>query len=100
MPRFVSLSDAAALVPDGAVVALAGNVDMSPLALVRELIRQGRRGLRLVLVPSGGLAADLLVGAGAAETAEFGSLHLGEYGVAPAFKRLAEGGRFRPLDSG
>jgi len=81
-------------------VALAGNVDMSPLALVRELIRQGRRGLRLVLVPSGGLGADLLIGAGAVETAEFGSLHLGEYGVAPAFKRLAEGGRFPPLDSG
>ncbi len=100
MPRFVSLVEAAALVPDGATVALAGNLDMSPLALVWELVRQGRRGLRLVLVPSGGLAADLLIGAGVAESAEFGSVHLGEYGVAPAFKRLVEAGKFRPLDSG
>lgn len=100
MPEFLNLAEAARLVPDGATLALAGNVDMSPLELVRELVRQGRRGLRLVLVPSGGLAADLLIGAGAAAAAEFGSLHLGEYGVAPAFKRLVEGGRFRPLDSG
>ncbi len=100
MPEFVSLAEAAGLVPDGATVALAGNVDMSPLALVRELIRQGRRDLRLVLVPGGGLAADLLIGAGVAVSAEFGSLHLGEYGIAPAFKRLVEAGRFRPLDSG
>ncbi len=100
MTRFISLAEAARLVADGATVALAGNVDMSPIGLVRELIRQGRRGLRLVLVPSGGLAADLLIGAGAAASAEFGSLHLGEYGVAPAFKRLVEAGRFRPLDSG
>jgi len=44
-----SLADAVSLVSDGATVALGGGLSARlPMAMVRELVRQGRRGLHLV----------------------------------------------------
>ena len=58
----VDLAELAAEVPDGASVAIGR---FSPLALVRELIRLGRKDLHLIGVPVGELAVDMLIGAGA-----------------------------------
>ena len=58
---------AAALVPDGATVALGRP---PALALVRELIAQGRRDLHLVGVPTGDIGIELLVAAGCARSLE------------------------------
>ena len=60
-----SLADAVALVSDGAMVALGGGLSARlPMAMVRELIRQGRRGLHLV-GSAHSIDVDMLVGAGA-----------------------------------
>ncbi|MFQ5878303.1 MAG: CoA transferase subunit A, partial [Acidobacteriota bacterium] len=67
-----TLRDAAAVVPDGALVTFGGfQLNRAPMALLRELVRQGRRGLRAVTLPNP-LALDLLVGAGVVEEATFG----------------------------
>ncbi len=56
--------------PDGAMVALGGfTVSRNPMLLAREIIRQGRRGLHLV-VHSQGQSMDLLIGAGCVERVE------------------------------
>src|SRR3972149_4493296 len=60
-----SMREAAGLVRDGDRVAYAGDMQLEPGALFHELLRQGRRGLRLVLAPSAGFVADLMISAGA-----------------------------------
>lgn len=66
----MSLSDAASLVKDGDQVTLGGFTSTrNPMALVREIIRQGRKDLYLV-AHSHGQALDLLIGAGCVKRLE------------------------------
>jgi glutaconate CoA-transferase subunit A len=69
------------------------------MALARALIRTGARGLHLVNMPTGGLFADVLIGAGCVATVEGGGVSLGEYGQAPCFVRAVKSGAVRPLDT-
>jgi glutaconate CoA-transferase, subunit A len=91
--KLASLPDAVALVSDGAVVALGGGLSARlPMAMVRELIRQGRRGLHLV-GSAHGIDADMLVAAGAVRRCE--ESYVGfeqDLGLAPAYRRAAEEG--------
>lgn len=89
----------AARVPDGARIALVKSASGPPMALVRALIRRGARGLHLVCVPTGGLAVDLLVGAGCVDTLETSAVTLDEFGQAPAFGRAVRAGGLRLLDA-
>src|ERR1700730_14783760 len=91
--KLVALERAAALVPDGALAALGGGLSTRlPMALVRELVGQGRRDLHVV--GSGpGIAARLLAAAGAVAVCE--ESYVGfeqDFGLAPAFRRAAERG--------
>lgn len=99
MTKFVELSDAAAKVKDGDLIAIGGNNDHAPMAMVREIVRQGTTGLRLVFVPAGGINGDMLMGAGSANWVETGSLTFGERGLAPNYRRLASAGKIEALDS-
>ncbi|MFK7697407.1 CoA transferase subunit A [Paenibacillus sp. HJGM_3] len=96
--KIVSLAESARLVEDGAQLAISGGMDMAPMALVRETVRAGRRGLRLVCVGSSAIGADLLIGAGAATSVEFSQISLGEYGFAPHFRRAFEQGSVEGLE--
>jgi glutaconate CoA-transferase subunit A len=90
------LAEAAASIPNGASVGLGRP---GPLALVRELLRQGRRDLHIVAVPTGSLAVDLLVAGGAVRSIESSGVDFGELGFAPAFTRALEEGRLESWDS-
>lgn len=90
-----TLADAARLVRDGDQVVYVGYMKYEPVAFFHELLRQGRRDLRLVLAPSSGFVADLMIGAGALAEVEFSSLSFMEYGFAPCFRRGAEAGTLR-----
>ncbi len=87
-----SMREAARLVRDGDQVVYVGYMKLEPVAFFHELLRQGRRDLRLVLAPSSGFVADLMIGAGALADVEFSSLSFMEYGFAPNFRRRAEAG--------
>lgn len=88
-----SLAGAAALVGDGALVALGGGLCARlPMALVREMVRQGRRGLHLV-GSAHSIDVDLLIAAGAVGVCE--ESYVGfeqDLGLAPAFRRAAQTG--------
>jgi glutaconate CoA-transferase, subunit A len=85
-----SLAEAAAVVEDGALVALGGGLCARlPMALVRELVRQGRRDLHLV-GSAHSIDVDLLIAAGAVKICE--ESYVGfeqDLGLAPAFRRAA-----------
>lgn len=91
--KTVTLTSAAGLVSDGATVALGGGLcSRLPMALVREMIRQGRRGLHLV-GSAHSIDVDLLVAAGAVAVCE--ESYVGfeqDLGMAPAYRRAAERG--------
>lgn len=92
-PAFrTAAEDLAALVPDGAFVALPPDYSMPPMALVRALIRQQKRNLKLLGVPVLGLCADLLIGAGCVREVESSAVSLGEAGLAPRFSEAVEKG--------
>jgi glutaconate CoA-transferase subunit A len=92
-PVWTDLAGAAAFVKDGDLVALGGHSRQAPMSLIRELIRQGRRDLGLVTVPTGGLNVDLAIAAGAVSQLHFAQVSLEEYGMAPNFRRALEQGR-------
>lgn len=92
-PVWTDLAGAAALVKDGDLAALGGHTRQAPMALIRELIRQGRRDLGLVTAPTGGLNVDLAIGAGAVSRLHFAQVALEEYGMAPNFRRAVEQAR-------
>lgn len=98
--KLVDLDRAAALVADGAVVALGGGLSARlPMALVRELIRQGRRGLHVV-GSAHSIDVDLLVAAGAVAICE--ESYVGfeqDLGLAPAYRRAAEEGTIEIRES-
>ena len=88
------------MVGDGALVALGGGLSARlPMALVRQLIRQGRRDLHVV-GSAHGIDVDLLVAAGALRVCE--ESYVGfeqDFGLAPAFRRAAEAGTIEVRES-
>ena len=94
--ELVAPADAAGRIPDRASVAMGRP---PALGLIRELIRQGRRDLDLVGVPTGDIAVELLIAAGCARSLHSSGVDLGEQGQAPAFARAVESGRLRMVDS-
>jgi glutaconate CoA-transferase subunit A len=94
-----NLSELAAAVPDGArLVAPSDNCGVA-MAATRELVRRGVRGLHLICVPTSGLQAEILIGAGAVSTLETSAVTLGEFGPAHRFIDALRNRRIRILDS-
>ena len=91
--------DLAALIPDGALVALPPDYSLPAMAVVRALIVQKKRNLRLLGVPVLGLCAALLIGAGCVAEVESSAVSLGEAGLAPRFSEAAEKGEIVVRDA-
>ncbi len=96
----VSLEEAVAgLVHDGDLLAMTAEMDAVPMALIGEIVRQGRRDLRVAGLPGSGIGWDLLIGAGCVAEAEVCHCSLGPWGPAPNFKRYAEAGLLKVKDN-
>ena len=93
------LIDLAAAVPDGAKLVVPSDNCGVAMAATRELVRRGVRGLHLVCVPTSGLQAEILVGAGAIATLETSAVTLGEFGPAHRFIDALRQRRIHILDS-
>lgn len=93
MGGLVALGELAERVRDGDSVALGGSfAHRFPGALVRELVRRGRRELELVK-PSPGYDLDLLVRGGALRRARVGIAAMDEgLGLLPSYRAAVEGG--------
>lgn len=97
--KVVSLAEAASAISDGALIGLMrSKMDGSPIALLCELVRQGRRDLRAVS-RGAGLACDMLIGADVLSELETCSMDLDVYGPAPNFQRAIRTPGFRMKDT-
>ena len=85
MTVFVSLEALSARVPNGAVVALPADYAGVAMAATAPLIAGGGARPPSPRVPTGGLQADLLIGAGRVRRLETSAVTLGEAGGAPRF---------------
>lgn len=90
--KLISIGEAVSLIKDGSSVFTGGwTVVRKPMALVYEIIRQGRRNLALVANP-GGPEIDLLVGAGCVDLTETNYIGHEVFGHPYAFRRKVEQG--------
>jgi len=91
--KIVPLTALAALIADGSSLALGGSfLHRGPFALVRELIRQGRKDLE-VIKQSPGYDIDILCRAGALARARAGIVAMeGNFGLAPWYRKAVERG--------
>lgn len=93
-----SADDLAALIPNGAQIAIA-KPPLSPTALAGAIIRRGVRDLHLVTSPTQAYVADLLIGGGCIGLVETSGVSLGELGPAPRFTAAVKSGAIRIKDS-
>jgi glutaconate CoA-transferase subunit A len=98
--KVTTLERAAAAVKSGAQLVMSANLQRAPMALLRQLVRQGTRDLRVIGVVGGELNIDFLVGAGAVRVVDTCSVTLGEFArTGPNFARWVQAGRVRALDN-
>lgn len=98
--KLKTLKEAAARIKSGTRLVMSANLQRSPMALLREVVRQGTDKLRVIGVVGGELNIDFLVGAGAVSVVDTCSVTLGGYArTGPNFARYVTAGRVRALDN-
>ena len=94
-----SLDILVAAIPDGTLLAVPKDTSGVAMAATRALARRGVRDLHLLCVPTSGLQADLLIGAGAVSTVETSAITMGEFGTAPCFTAALRNRSLRIMDA-
>jgi glutaconate CoA-transferase, subunit A len=98
--KLTTLEQAAAAVKTGAQLVMSANLQRAPMALLRQLVRQGTQKLRVIGVVGGDLNIDFLVGAGAVSVVDTCSVTMGEFArTGPNFERYVLANRVRSLDN-
>ncbi|MGD8562640.1 MAG: CoA-transferase [Desulfarculaceae bacterium] len=93
-----SLTEAVKEIPDGAMVAVGGNINSRrPMALALEIIAQKKRGLTLLALTAG-LACDVMIGAGCVRRLRASYTGLEIFGMAPNFRSRAEAGELEIVE--
>lgn len=93
--KLTTLDQAIALVDDGSVVALQNMATQAaPMALVRELIRQEKRELALVVLV-GGMAVDWLAATGVIDRLIGAAVSMEQFGLCQQYRKAVEEGRVR-----
>ena len=93
--KLTTIDAAVRLINDGDIVALQNMAtQMSPMALVREVIRQQKQGLGLVVLV-GGIAVDWLAAAGCIDRLIGAAVSMEQFGLCQQYRRAVEAGRIR-----
>ena len=93
--KVTTLDEAIGLINDGDVVALQNMATQAaPMALVRELIRQEKRDLGLVVLV-GGMAVDWLAACGVINRLIGAAVTMEQFGLCQQYRQAVEAGRIR-----
>lgn len=90
----MTLAEAAGLIQDGDMIAIGGNVlHRSPMALIREIVRQGKRNLHIIKT-AGAMDVDLLCMGDCAASVDAGFIsYETEYSLAAHYRKAVESGK-------
>lgn len=96
--KLISLTEAADLIPSGSSLTIGGSIiRRSPVALIRELIKQKKKNFTVLAYPAG-FTTDLLAGAGAVDRVEAVYEGLFQFGFSYNFRNGVEAGRIDMRD--
>jgi len=85
-----TLKEAVDLINDGDAIAIGGHsIRRHPMAIIYEIIRQGKKELTL-LGWNNGIDMDILIGAGLVKKVETAYIGMNQFGLANNFRRAAE----------
>jgi glutaconate CoA-transferase subunit A len=90
LSKFQNLEDVVSLVGSYDFIAISGDMKMSPMSFIREMVRQKIQDVTLLFPGAAAINADFLIGARVARQVEFSQISLGEFGFAPNFRREVE----------
>ena len=97
MDKIKNIEEAAAMIPDGSTLAIGGlSMNSSPMALIREIIRQEKKDLKVVAIVNG-MAVDWLIAAGCVDRLITGLISFEGLGLSQpdTYKRTASLSRRR-----
>ncbi|MBS7251500.1 MAG: hypothetical protein KIH08_13070, partial [Candidatus Freyarchaeota archaeon] len=78
----MSVSEAASMIKDGMTVGIGGLLTANhPMAIIRQIIKNGVKNLTVVGSPAAGLEIDLMIGAGVAK--KVATAYVGGESLAP-----------------
>lgn len=96
MKKLTTLQEAVQSIPDGAIVGLGGNtLNRAPMAAVFEMIRQGKKHLRIVKT-AGGMDVDALCMGECADVVDAGFIsYESQFGLAQRYRRAVQQGKVK-----
>jgi glutaconate CoA-transferase subunit A len=97
--EILPLDKLVARIATGALLAIPPDYSGVAMAATRAMVASGARGMRLIAVPTSGLQADVLIGAGCVAELEAAAVTLGESGLAPRFTSAIREGSIRMRDT-
>lgn len=97
--KIQTAAEAAQMIRSGMHVGVGSGMEMNPMPVIREVIKNGITDLTLTSVLTGGYVADLLIGAGCVSTVQFPQIVMDELGLAPHFRKGAQEGTIRLLET-
>lgn len=98
--KIIPLKELQRFVWSGMVLAVGGGpLKITPMALLREVLRTGVHDLEVLVTPTGGLGVDMLIGSGVVRSVEFAQIVLEEFGMAPNFRRMVQSGQVACKDT-
>lgn len=99
----ITVEELVARIPDGTHLAIPVDFNAffsgAAMEVTRRLVGEGRRNLRLLVMPSGGMQADILIGSGCVSEIECGAMLMPELGTPPRFSEGMRTGRLKVHDS-
>lgn len=98
-PITATLADLVARIADGVKLIVPADYSGVAMQATLEMVRQQRRNLHLVCLPTTGLQGDVLIGAGCVDVIETSAVTLGEFGSAPRFSEAVRTGTIRLRDA-
>jgi glutaconate CoA-transferase, subunit A len=95
----MTLEELVARIPDNTRLAIPTSRSGVAMAATRALVARGVRGLHLTTIPTAGIQADMLIGAGCVAVAETAGITLDEQGQAGRFVAAVKAGSIQLMDS-
>lgn len=97
--KVTSAAEAAKMIQSGMHVGVGSGMEMNPMPVIHQVIRNGVTDLTLTSVLTGGYVVDLLIGAGCVSTVQFPQIVMDELGLAPHFRKKAQEGTIQLLET-